>query len=129
MNHPEPFLERSLTDKRMIQEGGMEQTTIFGTDPYKLVRKADPHTSKDAARGVNTARWEKRVLEIVERYGERGCIQDDVLRDIARIYGYVSYSTVTARFKALEEKNLIYYTSEKRKGSSNRMSRVRVAYG
>jgi len=107
----------------------MEQTTIFGTDSYKLARKVDPDTSKDAARGVDTARWEKRVLGVIAGYGKRGCIQDDVLRDIAGTYGYVSYSTVTARFKGLEEKNLIYYTGEKRKSSSNRMSRVRVAYG
>ena len=73
MNHPEPFLERSLTDKRMIQEGGMEQTTIFGTDPYKLVRKVDPHTSKDAARGVNTARWEKRRALRRARLHTRRC--------------------------------------------------------
>tara|TARA_R100001377_G_C3133003_1_gene89994 strand:- start:88 stop:411 length:324 start_codon:yes stop_codon:yes gene_type:complete len=106
----------------------MEQITIFGTDFYKLVRKVDPQTSKDAAQKVDTARWEKRVLEIIKNYGDLGCIQDDVLQDVAKIYGYVSYSTVTARFKGLQEKNLIYYTDEKRKGSSNRMSRVRIAY-
>ena len=106
----------------------MEQITIFGTDFYKLARKVDPSTSKVAAQGVDTARWEERVLKTIESYGEHGCIQDDVLRDISRIYGYVSYSTVTARFKGLEEKNLIYYTGEKRKGSSNRMSRVRVSH-
>ena len=33
----------------------MEQITIFGTDPYKLVRKVDPSTSKVAAQGVDTA--------------------------------------------------------------------------
>jgi hypothetical protein len=106
----------------------MEQMTIFGTDAYKLARKKDPDTSRDAAEAVDTARWEKRVLDIIKSYEGLGCIQDDVLQDISRIYGYVSYSTVTARFKGLEEKNLIYYTGEKRKGSSNRMSRVRVAY-
>ena len=99
----------------------------YGTEPHKLARTADPGTSKIAAHAVNTSRWESRVYEIIKSFGRQGCIQDEVLRMCLRLYGHIPYSTVTARFKSLQEKDLIYYNSERRKGKSGRPSRVRVA--
>lgn len=103
------------------------QYSLFGTDPRRLARRTDPSTSHAAAASTNSARWERIVLGVITTFGKRGCIQDDVITAITRSYGPVPYSTITARFKALEEKNLIRYTDEKRTGRSGRSSRVRVA--
>ena len=99
----------------------------FGTDPKKLARTGDPGTSHIAAHSVDTGRWERRVLEAVCAFGSRGAIQDDILDWIQAKYGPQKYPTITARFKALQEKRLIIYTEETRKSKSGRPSRVRVA--
>lgn len=99
----------------------------FGTDPRKLVRRHDPDTSHEAAQSVDSTRWESRVYKAICAFGRDGAIQDEILTEIAGTYGHVPYSTVTARFKSLEEKGLIVYTQQKRKGLSGRHSRVRVA--
>jgi hypothetical protein len=99
----------------------------FGTDPRKLARRHDPSTSHEAAGHVNTARWEKRVYIAVCKHKTNGATQDQIIDMIHNRFGSVPYSTVTARFKALQDKKLITYTGEKRKGKSGRLSRVRVA--
>ena len=104
-----------------------EQFSIFGTDPHRLARVGDPATSHAAANETNTAKWERIVYDAIASFGERGCIQDDVIQRVYTNYGLVPYSTITARFKALEEKKMISYTGEKRKGISGRQSRVRRA--
>jgi len=105
----------------------MNERDLFGTDPKTLARAGDPSTSHAAARGVDTARWERRVLEVIRGFRERGCTQDEVIDAIHFKFGSVPYSTITARFKALQDKELITYKSRKRKAKSGRMSRVRVA--
>lgn len=99
----------------------------FGTDPNKLARRDDPDTSHSAASAVNTPKWEKLVYIAIKKHGPEGATQDQIIDMICERFGAVPYSTITARFKALEEKKLIFYTDEKRKGKSGRMSRVRVA--
>ncbi len=99
----------------------------FGTDPKKLARTHDPNTSHIAAHSVDTGRWERRVLEAIRSFGSKGAIQDDVIDWIQAKYGPQKYPTITARFKALQEKRLIIYTKETRKSKSGRPSRVRVA--
>lgn len=100
---------------------------VFGTDPKKLARRHDPDTSHEAAHAVKTAKWERRVYKAIKKHGEQGATQDQIIDMICARFGSVPYSTITARFKALEEKRLIFYTGDKRKGKSGRMSRVRVA--
>ena len=90
------------------------------TPAYKLHRRDAPQTSVDAAHAVKTTEMETIVLETISRLGQSGCIQDDVLKSLS---GY-SYSSVTARFKALHEKGYIEYTGERRKGKSGRNQRV-----
>jgi DNA-binding HxlR family transcriptional regulator len=96
------------------------------TEAFKLHRADGPDTSKEAAYKVDTNRWEGIVLSVIKNFGDEGCIQEQVLDVVHQVYGRVSYSTITARFKSLEEKGLIRYEG-KRRGSSGRMSRVRVA--
>ena len=47
------------------------QATLFGTDPYPLVRANDPVTSLGAARSVTPGRTERLILEAFYRVGYR----------------------------------------------------------
>ena len=102
-------------------------TEQFGTPPHKLHHKDGPETSKIAAHAVDTTTWEEMVYQVVCGFGSKGCIQDEVLDKMKELAGQVPYSTVTARFKALSDKDLIRYKGTTRKGKSGRPSRVRVA--
>lgn len=94
---------------------------IFGTDPKKLARAGDPSTSKEAAASINSTRMEREVLIVISKF-PNGCISDQV-RHHANMRGK-SYSTVTARYRALLDKRLIERTGERRKGLSKRAQSV-----
>lgn len=93
---------------------------FFGTDPHFLHRRDSPQTSIDAAYGVNTGKLEKMTFKTICDYGDRGCIQDDVLD----AYPYSPYSSITARFCALERKNLIVRGPDTRTGRAGEEQRV-----
>tara|TARA_R100000951_G_scaffold102776_2_gene95045 strand:- start:3794 stop:4144 length:351 start_codon:yes stop_codon:yes gene_type:complete len=93
------------------------------TQVFKLHRRDADTTSKDSAKKLDVTRMEKIVYDVIDNYGNSGCIQDDVLRDL----NSYSYSTVTARFKALEEKMLIVRCDHTRKGKSNRRQRIMMS--
>jgi len=115
----------------------MSDNNFGGTDPRTLFRSDAPGTSEMAALMVDTNKWERRVYYAVASFGSHGCILDDVWRSIVkRHYGgrpasdpiFCSLAnTISGRFKALEDKGLIKYNGETRKGVSGRFSRVRVA--
>lgn len=92
----------------------------FGTPVHKLVRRDDPGTSFAAAEKVDTTKLEALVWSVIREFGSKGCISDDVRRKLHQF----PYSSVTARYKALDEKKLIEFTGEKRQGSSGRSQRV-----
>lgn len=94
----------------------MKQDDIFDTPAYKLVRNEDPITSHEAAESVDVNRMERKVYEVIKRYGAEGAISDQVLF-VLEHYGY---STVTARYKQLKEKGLVKTDHRKRKGKSGR---------
>lgn len=89
---------------------------MLDTPAYKLVRNDDPVTSHEAAEKLDVNRMEAKVYEVIKRYGEEGCISDQVLF----VLEYYGYSTVTARYKQLKEKGLIITDGRKRKGKSGR---------
>jgi hypothetical protein len=91
---------------------------VYGTDEHKLRRNEDPGTSHAAAESVDTTRLERMVHEAIAQ--RDGCIADDVL---AAFPGF-AYSSITARFSALERKQLISCGPDKRKGRSGRSQRV-----
>ena len=93
------------------------------TEVYKLHRKDADITSIDSAKKVKVSRLEKIVYQVIDSYGTSGCIQDDVLLDLDNY----SYSSITARFKALEEKNMIVRCEHTRKGKSGRRQRVMMS--
>ena len=92
------------------------------TASYKLYRKGDPDTSREAAENIPTSRLETIVLAVIARFPE-GVISDDVRRICADEFNITSYSSITARYKALEENGLIEFIG-KRAGRSGRQQRI-----
>ena len=93
----------------------------FGTDPKKLHRTDAPDTSVKAAYSIDTAGLEQKVLAAIKKF-PRGCTQDEVLD----LFPGYPYSSITARFRALLDKNLIKDTGERRPGYSGRSQRVLI---
>ena len=94
----------------------------FGSDPDTLYRKQDPNTSCEAAQSVDTSKLERLVYEAIKSFGDRGCISDEVRAKFPNL----SYSSVTARYKALGDKGFIVFDGT-RKGASNRQQRIMKA--
>lgn len=94
---------------------------MFGTESLKLHRSNSTDTSIDAARSVDTRKLEQLVFEAVCSFPD-GCIQDQVL---SLFPGY-SYSSITARFRSLLDKQLIVDTGERRTCRSGRKQRVLI---
>jgi len=92
----------------------------YGTDPTELYRAEDPDTSAEAAHSVDTSYLERVVHEAVVASGAAGCISADLLAK----FSYLPYSSVTARFSALERKGFITCGPDKRVGPSGRKQRV-----
>ena len=94
---------------------------FFGTEPFKLVRNQDPTTSHQAAQAVDTTKLESLVYEAIKSHPE-GCISDEILE----MYPNYPYSSITARYRALLDKDLIEVTGVKR-GRFGRNQRVMKA--
>lgn len=90
----------------------------YGTDPHKLRRNDDPETSHEAAAKVDTTRLEKLVHREIAFRGQ--CIA----ADLVEYFSTLPYSSVTARFKALQDKGFISCGPDKRKGPSGRNQRI-----
>ncbi len=91
---------------------------FFGTEPFKLVRNQDPTTSHQAAQAVDTTKLEQMVYEAIKSHPE-GCISDEILE----MYPNYPYSSITARYRALLDKDLIEVTGVKR-GKFGRNQRI-----
>jgi hypothetical protein len=94
---------------------------FFGTEPFKLVRNQDPTTSHQAAQAVDTTKLESLVYEAIKSHPE-GCISDEILE----MYPNYPYSSITARYRALLDKDLIEVTGVKR-GKFGKNQRVMKA--
>ena len=92
---------------------------FFGTPAFKLVRKEDPDTSKDAAEKVDTTRLEQLVYEAIAKH-PNGCIADDVMTHFPN-HGV---QTISPRYAPLIRKGFIEDTGERRKSSTGRSQRV-----
>ena len=86
-----------------------------------LARNSDPETSQDAAASVEASKLVEKIYEAMNRYGEAGCISDDIGRDLPG----VGVQTYTPRFKQMIERGMIEATGEKRKGDCGRYQLVR----
>lgn len=107
----------------------MIQSNLFGTEPYKLHQATAPDTSIASAHYVDTTRLEDIVYSVILSSGKLGIISDEVRKKCKSLYGIEAYSSITARYKSLKEKNLIQYTGDKRKGDSGRNQNVMSATG
>ena len=94
---------------------------FFGTEPFKLVRNQDPATSHQAAQAVDTTKLEQMVYEAIKSHPD-GCISDEILA----MYPNYPYSSITARYRALLDKDLIEVSGVKR-GKFGRNQRVMKA--
>jgi hypothetical protein len=82
---------------------------FFGTPAFKLARREDPKTSHQAAQAVDTTKLESLVYEAIKGFPD-GCISDEILE----MYPKYPYSSITARYKSLLDKDLIEVTGVKR---------------
>ena len=98
---------------------------------YTLYRSDAPQTSIEAAEALDVTKRDKMVMEAIGAFPS-GCISDDDRNYCAQHYNIHSYSSVTARYKSLQEKGLIEILLDtdgnevKRKGESGRNQRVMV---
>jgi hypothetical protein len=86
------------------------------TNPITLRRNNDPYTSHESANKVEANQMEKIVWEVIDSFGETGCISDQVQYALPEY----RYSTITARYKALKEKGLVIVDGSAVKGESGR---------
>jgi hypothetical protein len=94
---------------------------FFGSPAFKLVRKEDPATSHQAAQLVNSTKLEQMVYEAIKSFPD-GCISDEILA----MYPQYPYSSITARYRALLDKDLIEVSGVKR-GKFGRNQRIMKA--
>jgi hypothetical protein len=94
---------------------------FFGTPAFKLARREDPTTSHQAAQAVDTTKLETLVYEAIKGFPD-GCISDEILA----MYPNYPYSSITARYRALLDKDLIEVSGVKR-GKFGRNQRVMKA--
>jgi hypothetical protein len=100
---------------------GGQVEKFFGSPVFKLVRKDDPATSHQAAHAVDTTKLEQMVYEAIKSF-PNGCISDEILE----MYPNYPYSSITARYRALLDKDMIEVTGVKR-GRFGRNQRVMKA--
>ena len=98
-------------------------TGAFGTEAFRLVRSDGTDTSYEAAHQIDTTRLESMVYEYIYSMGTRGCISDEV----REAFPELAYSSITARYRALLDKNLIVDTGVRWPGKSGRKQRVMIA--
>jgi hypothetical protein len=98
------------------EEGQPDLFSYYGTDPHKLHRRDGLETSEEAAYSVDTTKLEREVHLVITSFGANGCISDDVRMALPGL----PYSSVTARYSALEEKGYICRGPDKRKGNARR---------
>jgi DNA-binding transcriptional ArsR family regulator len=100
----------------------MTNTQHKEASPIKhLYRTNDPDTSVLAACSIDVTRLEYVVLDAIKKLGP--CISDEVREQFPNL----SYSSVTARYRALLDRGLIKDTGKRRKGNSGRNQRVMEA--
>ena len=88
---------------------------------HGLARRDDPETSHEAAESVDATKLIDRIYQAMLRYGDHGCIAEDIERDLADV---ISHS-ITPRFRQMLDRGMIEYTGEKRMATSKRMQLVR----
>jgi glutamate racemase len=104
---------------------------IVMAELYTLYRRDAEETSIESAEKLDTTKLETIVLNAIASF-HNGCISDEVRAYCENHHNIVAYSSVTARYKSLKEKELIEYLKDaegnhvKRAGNSGRNQKVMV---
>ena len=120
MNDQEGFsFDKEMPSKKFVDDP---------TPPHTKARSGDLDTSKKAAGQVNIGKWERLVLNFISSFGSIGCISDECVQH----FGPENYSTVTTRYKQLEDRGLIVrppgLKRKSRKGAEQRVMIAAVYY-
>jgi hypothetical protein len=100
----------------------MDHILNIDKDTVGLAKVHDPITSKEAAALVDAPKLMLRVYIAMRKYGDSGCISDNVADDLPDI----ANQTFTPRFRQMVERGMIEVTGEKRKGHKcGKMQEVR----
>lgn len=100
-------------------------TDVGYTDPRELRRNDGPDTSEMASLMVDSRAQEAHVLRIMDEFGVRGCILDNLRAEIEKDSSVPAYNAHTRRTK-LHQKGLILDTGTRWKGKSGRNQAVYV---
>ena len=94
-----------------MKHTNMEQLNMFENIlPFKLFRKNDPSTSKEAASSAQIGRTRAFVLNIVEEAGPRGT----TTKEMTRNHPNIPTSSISSRPNELEKLGLVFYLGDKR---------------
>ena len=86
-----------------------QQNLFDNIEPYKLHRKNDPQTSKDASKTVNSGSDRAELLEAIQQAEIKGL----TLKEYCTHRGY-QMSSKSSRCCELEESGHIFYQGDKR---------------
>ena len=89
-----------------------QQNLFDNIEPYKLHRKNDPQTSKDAARTVNSGNDRAELFEAIQQAGIKGL----TLKEYCTYHGY-QMSSKSSRCCELEKSGHIFYQGDRRSRS------------
>lgn len=90
-----------------------QQSILDDSSPYKLHRKSDPQTSKEAAYSIPLSKRRVFVLNLIEEAGANGI----TIREMTKKFPEMPSSSITSRPNELEKLGLIFYAGDKRDGS------------
>ena len=90
-----------------------QQSILDDSSPYKLHRKNDPQTSKEAAYSIPLSKRRAFVLNLIQEAGTSGV----TIREMTKKFPEMPSSSITSRPNELEKLGLIFYAGDKRDGS------------
>jgi hypothetical protein len=97
-----------------VKHTDMVQLDIFkNIYPFKLSRKGDPETSRNAAFATDVARRRAFVLNLIQQAGARGT----TIKEMTNANPNVPTSSISSRPNELEKLGLIFYLGDKRDGA------------
>jgi hypothetical protein len=96
----------------------------FDLPVHRVVRKDAPITSLIGANSVDMAKTVEEVYNVIESFGEQGCISDE----IQEILSHRSYGTVTSKYSWLKSKGYIKVDMRVRKGKAGRPQHIMWTY-
>jgi hypothetical protein len=91
------------------------------TIEHGLAREFDPDTSHAAAESVDAAKLCEIIYAEIARYGDDGCISDDV----AIAFPHIGIQSLSPRYRQMIDAGMLELTGEKRQGRLKHLQLVR----